>query len=362
MEAMLKELFTIPLVRAGVILVGSLLVALILHLVLTRWLGYLTRKTKTDLDDRFVEALKRPVFISVLLAGIAYASQQFTLKPYPTFIIMGVLKTVAVVLWSVAGARMGSAILEGLSRHSGKVKLIQPRTLPLFDILVKMLVVGGAVYFALLAWDIDVTGWLASAGIVGIAVGFAAKDTLANLVAGFFIVADAPYKIGDYIQLDSGLRGKVTEIGFRSTRILTRDDIEITVPNAVIGNTKIINEAGGPHEMRRVRIKVSVAYGSDVDQVRDLLMQCVKGAEHVVAYPAPRVRFRRFGDSGLEFELLLWIEEPWARGKVTDELNTRVYKTFNEAGVEIPYSKHDVYIKQMPGQPEQPEQGSGDQG
>ena len=77
-------------------------------------------------------------------------------------------------------------------------------------------------------------------------MGFAAKDTLANLFAGVFILADAPYKIGDFIVLDGGERGRVTKIGIRTTRILTRDDVEITIPNATIANSKIINESGGP--------------------------------------------------------------------------------------------------------------------
>jgi small-conductance mechanosensitive channel len=225
------------------------------------------------------------------------------------------------------------------------VSFIQPQTLPLFDILVKVVVVGGALYFAFLAWDINVTGWLASAGIVGIAVGFAAKDTLANLFAGIFILADAPYKLGDFVLLEDGLRGKVTDIGIRSTRILTRDDIEITVPNALIANSKIVNETGGPHAKERVRITVSVAYGSNVAQVRELLRQCADGVDHVCGEPAPRVRFREMGDSGLIFQLLAWIDEPVLRGRVVDELNTRVYDTLNEAGVEIPYPKRDVYIK-----------------
>jgi MscS family membrane protein len=85
------------------------------------------------------------------------------------------------------------------------------------------------------------TAWLASAGIIGIAVGFAAKDTLANLFSGVFILADSPYKLGDYVVLEDNSRGKVTQIGLRSTRMLTRDDVEVTVPNSIMGNTKIIN-------------------------------------------------------------------------------------------------------------------------
>ena len=89
------------------------------------------------------------------------------------------------------------------------------------------------------------------------AVGFAAKDTLANLFGGIFILADAPYKVGDFVVLGSGERGEVTQVGLRSTRILTRDDVEVTVPNAMIANDTIVNESGGPWVKHRVRVRVS---------------------------------------------------------------------------------------------------------
>ena len=330
-----------------------MLLALLLNLFLGRWVLKLTAKTQTDLDDRMVASLRRPLFVTILLVGIAWASFQFELKPYPKFVIYAALKSVAIFVWATALMKFGTAVLGVVSRHAGKMALIQPRTLPLFEIIVKVVVVGGGVYFVFLSWHINVTGWLASAGIVGIAVGFAAKDTLANLFAGFFILADSPYKLGDFIVLDNSLRGQVTDIGIRSTRILTRDDIEITVPNAVIANSKIINETGGPWDKERIRVKVGVAYGSDVDQVRQILLDCTQEMEHVCEDPHPRVRFRTFGDSGLNFELLAWIDEPVLRGRVLDALNCRVYKELNAAGVEIPYTKYDVYIKEMAGNSEQ---------
>ena len=112
---------------------------------------------------------------------------------------------------------------------------------------------------------------------------------MANLFSGVFILADAPYKIGDFVVLDSGERGEVTHIGIRSTRLLTRDDVEVTIPNAVMGNTKIINESGGPHEIQ-VRVQVGVAYGGDIDLVREVLMNIAEMAESVCDDPEPRVR------------------------------------------------------------------------
>jgi len=204
-------------------------------------------------------------------------------------------------------------------------------------------------YALLLVWGINPMGWLASAGIVGIAVGFAAKDTLANLFSGLFILADSPYQIGDFINLDSGERGKVTGIGMRSTRLLTRADVEITVPNAVIANAKITNESGGPYQKMRIRLPVGAAYGSDVDQVCAVLQRV--GDEHAetCADPAPRVRMRGFGASSLDFELLAWIEAPQDRGRISHELFVQIYKAFIAEGIEIPFSKQDLYIKEFPG-------------
>jgi MscS family membrane protein len=201
----------------------------------------------------------------------------------------------------------------------------------------------------LLIWGINPVGWLASAGIVGIAVGFAAKDTLANLFSGFFIVADAPYKIGDYINLDTGERGQVSAIGLRSTRLLTRDAVEITIPNGVIANAKIVNESGGPNLNIRTRLAIGVAYGSDVDQVCEILQSLAAEHESTCSHPTPRVRMRGFGASSLDFELLVWISHPEERGLIAHELYMEIYKAFAREGIEIPYTKQDVYIKEFPG-------------
>ena len=160
-----------------------------------------------------------------------------------------------------------------------------------------------------------------------------------------------PYKIGDYVVLDSGERGEITHIGIRSTRMMTRDDVEVTVPNSVMGNTKIINESGGPYEKYRIRVKVGVAYGSDIDKVRDILMDIALRTMSTFAPIRNRAcAFASSAASSLDFELLCWVDQPVLRGRVLDTLNCQIYKRFAAENVEIPYSKHDIYIKQMPGQ------------
>ncbi|MEM9624567.1 MAG: mechanosensitive ion channel family protein [Pseudomonadota bacterium] len=281
---------------------------------------------------------------------------QIAALPIGKATLINLLTTLIVLSWMLAGFRISGTVLSGLA-DSHRFSMVEPRTIPMFDVASKLTLLLLASYTLLLVWGINPVGWLASAGIVGIAVGFAAKDTLANLFSGLFILADAPYKVGDFINLDSGERGLVTAIGMRSTRMLTRADVEVTVPNAVIANAKITNESGGPHQKMRIRLPVGVAYGSDLDQVCSLLEALAVEHQLTCADPSPRARIRAFADSGINIELLAWIDEPADRGLVSHELFRVIYRAFAEEGIEIPFTKQDLYIKELP---EQIQQSSGD--
>ncbi len=261
-----------------------------------------------------------------------------------SFITLGCLKTIAIFYWALALTKFIKLVLDITSRDNSRLNLVQAKTLPLFNNLLLLLAAGISIYIIFQIWHIDLTAWVASAGIIGLAISFAAKDTLANLFSGVFIMADAPYKIGDFIVLETGERGNVTNIGIRSTRILTRDDIEITIPNSIMGNTKITNEAGGRHEKFRIRVAVGVAYGSEIDKVHKVLIDVASNTPDVCKIPEPRVRFRAFGNSSLDHELLCWVEKPVLRGKVLHVLNTNVYKRFLQEGIQIPFPQRDVHI------------------
>ena len=336
-----------PYYQAAIVVVVGLIAARVLNIIFVRVITRIAERTHSMLDDQLIDVVRAPLFYTILLLSLAIAVNLAFGDDSPR-IIYSILKTLAVFIWSVFLVRLSRIALRSLSRDDQKANVFSSQTLPLFENLAIIFVSAAAIYFVFSAWNIDMTAWLASAGIVGIAVGFAAKDTLANLFSGVFILADAPYKIGDYVVLDSGERGEVTHIGIRSTRILTRDDVEVTIPNSIMGNTKIINESGGPHKKFRIRVKVGVAYGSDIDRVKELLMDIALNDEDVCGEPEPRVRFRQFGGSSLDLELLCWVQEPMLRGRIVDVLNTTIYKRFNEEGVEIPYSKHDIFIKEMP--------------
>ncbi len=292
--------------------------------------------------------LRRPVFTTMFVLGLALAVQ-ISAMPVGKPLLLNILFTAVIISWMLAAFRLSTGIL-GVMADSPRFAMVEARTVPLFDLACNLTVLLVSSYALLLVWGINPVGWLASAGIVGIAVGFAAKDTLANLFSGLFILADSPYKIGDYINLDSGERGKVTAIGMRSTRLLTRADVEITVPNAIIANAKITNESGGRHRKMRVNLPVGVAYGSNVDQVCEVLRRTAVAHAETCGEPPPQVRMRSFGASGLEFELLAWIEDPQDRGRISHEVLMSIYKNFAAEGIEIPYSKQDIYVKELPHQ------------
>jgi len=335
-----------PLVGAMIIAGVSLFIALLVRMAIVHSLERLAGLTTSVIDDRIMRDLRKPVFATVLYSGLTLAVAAAKL-PVGTSVLVNLLVSLIVASWMRAALYVSNSVLHGLEKQH-RFTLVEPRTVPLFDLTIKLGTILVGSYVLLLIWGVNPIGWLASAGIVGIAVGFAAKDTLANLFSGFFIVADAPYKLGDYINLDTGERGEVSAIGLRSTRLLTRDDVEITIPNGVIANAKIVNESGGPYLKIRNRIRVGVAYGSDVDQVCEVLQSVGDAHAETCAHPHPCVRMRGFGASSLDFDLLVWIEHPQDRGRITHELLMQIYKTFDEIGIEIPFSKHDVYVKELP--------------
>jgi len=325
---------------------------LLLRILVLPLLMRLSRRTASNIDDQIFDLLWPALWRTVILEGIHVATVDFVQKEQIDDIVQSVTVTLMVLIWSRFLAGAADIIFKRLSENAEKFHWIQPQTLPLIKFIFKVAVFGIMTYLIMSAWHVNLTSWLASAGVLGIAVGFAAKDTLANFIAGVFILADAPYKVGQYIIIDETTRGVVTEIGIRSTRLLTRDNVEVTVPNAVIGNAKIINESSGPSPKMRVRVNASVAYGSDVDQVKEIMLECIKGVPHTSEDHEQVVRFTAMGESSLDFQMLVWVKHPVFRGRVADEINTRVYKALNEAGIQIPFPQRDLHIKAWPSPPQ----------
>jgi len=340
-----------PYIQFLEIIFGTVLLAFLVRFIMNRILQEFVIKTKTDLDDHLLKVVKKPLFLSVILVGFYFSCVPLNLPVSIMTLIQRIVQSGILLLWVFAGMNFGVFFVDWLYGRK-KTDSLEIRTKPLFTMLIKIgiFLIGG--YLILLTWGKDATALVTSASVIGLVFGFAAKDSLSNLFSGVFIMADAPYKIGDYIVLGSGERGKVTDIGLRSTRILTTDDVEIIIPNAVIGSDKIINQSGGPSTKFRVRASTSVAYGSDIDQVREILMNVGMNEELALKDPKPVVHFTTFGDSGLNFDLLCWVDPPRFRGRLLDRLNCSIYKALNEAGIEIPYPKLDVSVQSLPGKEE----------
>ena len=322
--------------------------------LLARWiiLNAVMSAVKRLPGELAAELLRIVANVGALLIGyvaLAVAVQVLGLREAVEGVVIDLLLSLLILQLMRNGMRAGGVGLQILSVLRDRYPIVEERTLPLFDLMVNVLIIAIAAYALLMVWNIDPTAWLASAGVIGIAVGFAARETLANLFAGFFIIADQPYRVGDYIVFDTGERGEVTRVGMRSTRILTRDDVEVIMPNSAMANNKIVNESGGRWERFRIRIKVGVAYGSDVDDVCELLEGVAADHETVCKDPSPRVRMRGFGDSSLDFELLCWVNQPSLRGRVTHELYMKIYRELDRAGIEIPFPQRDVWVRSETG-------------
>jgi len=339
-----------PLILVLMMLIAGYALGKAIQWLLETLLSQAARRTRSDLDDRLAKYLTEPIVQTAVVLALAATIKAFDFGESVDWVLIRLLFTVLLFLWGRAWFKATALAISAMSRDTRRFIAFQPRTRPLFEMGIKVVLLSILVWFFMALWNIDGTAWLASAGVIGIAVGFAAKDTLANLISGVSIIADAPYKLGDYIVLDTGERGVVTELGMRSTRLLTRDDVEISIPNAVMGNAKITNESGGPSLEHRIRIPVGVAYGTLPTMVVDLLEQVAKDNELVLDHPAPRARMRAFGESSLDFELLGWIKYPEQRGLAKHNLLIEIEKRFRENNIQIPFPQRDIHLRTEAGQ------------
>ncbi len=182
------------------------------------------------------------------------------------------------------------------------------------------------------------------AGAVGVGVGFGLQNIASNFISGLVILAERPITIGDRVEV-AGIAGQVQQIRARSTVILTNDNIAMIVPNTKFIDSPVTNWTYGDPRVR-FRIPVGVAYGSNVEKVRNTLTAA--GREHpaTLADPAPTVFLEKFGDSSIDFELVVWSTEMSSRPRrFRSDLNFLIEKHLREAGIEIPYPQRELHIR-----------------
>lgn len=329
--------------RTAIIFVYSI-VAWILHFVVIRVLRAAARKTRIPFDDFLLQFIQTPLALTLFLFGCMHAvlTDPAPKAPYD-FMLPAVIRSAMLLVWVIAILRSMNRLNEISAGILLRREEFDRDLFYMFKNISRIVIVFTAILWVLTIWDIAITPIFASAGIAGIAIALAAKDTLANFFGGISIYMDRSYKVSEYIILDSGERGEVVELGIRSTKIKTRDDVLITIPNSIMASSKIINQSA-PKPSFRIRVDVGVAYGSDLDQVENVLMEIAQKHPGVAKAPAPRVRARRFGDSSIDFQLLCWVNDPRVRGRMTHDLIKEIYKTFNEQAIQIPFPQRDVHL------------------
>lgn len=255
--------------------------------------------------------------------------------------LLRLLFLLAVVFWFSSHAKrlFFSRFLSG----SGLDRALQYTISQIVGYLI--LFVGAAI--SLQNAGVDLSALTIFAGAVGVGLGFGLQDVARNFVSGIIILIERPIQIGDRVEVDK-VAGQVREIRARSTTVLTNDNISMIVPNSKFVANTITNWSHDDPKVR-FRIPIGVAYGSDVEKVRTLLLEVAREHPHALAEPAPVVYFGGFGESSLDFELAIWSEEMSYRPRrFRSDLNFAIEKKFREAGIEIPFPQRDVHVRSMP--------------
>lgn len=338
MERVVDVLTHYPLAFQVVgVLVGSLVVAKVIELT-GRWLARSFNGTSGSIRQVVLREIYVPLYVSVFLYGVVLSLRLAGLPARS--LLEAVVLTAIVVLWTRAGIRTGREALEQVKDRDDRYEFA-----PVLKNLWSVGVVVVAGIALLVVWNVDVTPLLASAGVLGVVLGFAARDAISNFVGGIALFFDNTYKLGDFIVLESGEKGTVTDIGLRSTTLLTQDQVLITVPNSALNAEQVTNESV-PELNKRVRIPVTVAYGSDIDAVEEVLLEIAGDVKSVMSSPPPEVTFQEFGDSELEFELRVFVSHPLREPRAVHRVNQEVYRRFGERGIEIPFPQRDVTIRE----------------
>jgi MscS family membrane protein len=312
-----------------------------------RVLSNLAAKTKITFDDKLISFLHVPIYWTVFWFGVLHALSIKPLDDPWEIILPQIAQSMILIIWLIAMVRIFNWMVEYyMSRAHERGKIGKDLFMLLKNVIRVVVIIAGLLWL-LAIWQINLTPLFASAGIAGIAVALAAKDTLANFFGGISIFMDNTYKVGEYIILESGERGEVVEIGVRSTRIKTRDDVIVTIPNSIMANSKIINESA-PIPRFRIRVPIGVAYGSNLDKVEDILLAVADANENIEKSPEPRVRLRTFADSSVNFQLLCWVKDPREKGLQIHNLLKAAYNAFDKQGVSIPFPQRDVHIINSP--------------
>ena len=344
------QTYALPrLFQTVVQIVLGVVVFLVARAVIKRVLGNFAARTASKLDDRIVELLQRCVSISIWGWVGWRMSFIWDLPNLANFVV---------AVWIVALSFPLSDFIAEILRVVEEEIVPKTKTtlddtaLPLLNKVIRFMVIAGGVVMALSRLGVEIMPFVAGASVLGVAIGFAAKDTLSNLIAGVLLIVDRPFNIGDRIELWTAPRGTATwgdviEIGLRATKIRNPDNLIFVIPNNEIMRRDIVNyTASGDHI--RLRIPIGIGYDADPELAKRIIRAAALEVADVQVSPEPQIIIRDFGESSVDMELRVWIGDARRRRAVGDEITEKVKLEFDRQGVEIPYAKRDLYIRMMP--------------
>jgi len=333
--------------QALVIFLASLAVAWIVNFLMERIIIRATRLTQTRLDDVIVQVVSFPLRGAIVAIGAQIALARSHLVPAEWELH---LDRVFFVVYLFLVYALVVRLINGLSQWYGRevahktASRIDDQFLTLFR-RIALIIVSLIVFSVWLdRFGVDISAFITTLGIGSLAIALAAQATLADMIAGFVIMVDRPFAIGDRVSiLDIDTWGDVTDIGLRSTRILTRDNRMVAVPNSVIGKGLIVNYSV-PDTVFRVETHVGVAYGTDVDRAREIMIAAVRAEPWVMQDRPIEALMLEFGDSGLIFRVRCWIEHYVETRRIIDKMNTALYGALKRANIVIPFPQRDLHL------------------
>jgi len=342
-----------PFMKTLLLSAVAMIVAFLVYFFWRHVIVRLTYRTRTELDKSVAENLTFPLTYIVFVIGLRYALAVGVGKLgeeikgsifYRTY--DGVLYSATVLLIAFGIYRFLAGFTRWYLRHVAErtASRLDDEFIPLFERLSKLLLLFVGATIILKHFNQDISALVASVGIGSLAIAFAAQETLANMIAGFTIMLDRPFRIGDRIELSSGVIGDVYEIGLRSTKILTFDNTLLVVPNAEISRSTIVNHSY-PDPKVKLRLRIGVAYGSDMKRVKEVIMDTLTSHPDILDEPEPMVFFEEFGDSSLNLLYVFWILDYKERFRIIDEVNMAINERFQQEGIEIPFQQIDIHIR-----------------
>lgn len=308
------------------------------------------KKTEQVIDDIIISSIGKPLMLFLVIITIYFSLATSTLIPVEyawildsKYLMVCITILATWIVWSFVkkvATQYEEHILESSSHETGIWLYHFFRSTFSYIIWI----IAGIVILNIL--EVNITPLMAAGGIVGIAAGFAGKDILGNFFSGALLAADQPFHIGDRIQVQE-FTGDVIAIGPRSTRIKTLDNQLITIPNSILTNDVVINYAE-PDLRLKVRIDLGVAYGSDIEKVKSLLLKIADETIRTglcIREPEPSVYFLNFAELSLNLQMIIWGDDYTMTYEIRDFINSRILELFKEEGIEIPLPRVDIYMK-----------------